>query len=234
MNKDLVKKLVVVAIIIVMAVVFRVYHVERFLSLEYLKASQERFATIYGEHEFFVLAAYFFLYVVVTALSLPGAAALSLGAGALFGFWKGVVLVSFASTIGATVACFVARFVLRDWVQRKFGDKLSAINEGITRGGPFYLFTLRLIPLFPFFVINLLMGLTPMPLKTFYWVSQVGMLAGTAVYVNAGKELGRIESLSGILSPRLLISFAILGVFPLVIKKLMALYRTRTGKVVGQ
>ncbi len=148
----------------------------------------------------------------------------------MFGLWTGLLVVSFASSIGATLACLVARFVLRDWVQNKFGDKLSAINKGIEAEGPFYLFTLRLVPIFPFFVINLLMGLTRMPLRTFYWVSQLGMLAGTAVYVNAGKELAKIDSLSGILSPSLLISFAILGIFPIAVKKLLAWYRSRSGK----
>ena len=227
MNKGVAKKIIAAAVLVGLVALFRLYHLERFLSLEYLKGSQARFITLYAEHQVVIMGAYFILYLLVTALSLPGAAAMSLAGGALFGFWRGVILVSFASSIGATLACFVARFVFRDWVQDRFGDRLSAVNEGIKREGSLYLFTLRLVPLFPFFVINLLMGLTPMPLKTFYWVSQVGMLAGTAVYVNAGRELGRIESLSGILSPRLLISFAILGVFPIVVKKILSAYRLR-------
>jgi uncharacterized membrane protein YdjX (TVP38/TMEM64 family) len=148
----------------------------------------------------------------------------------LFGLWTGLVVVSFASSIGATLACFVARFVLRDWVEGKFGDKLKTINQGVEREGAFYLFTMRLVPVFPFFVINLAMGLTRMPLRTFYWVSQLGMLPGTMVFVNAGKELGRIESLSGILSPGLIISFVILGLFPLAAKKTVGWYRARAGK----
>ncbi|MDP2157726.1 MAG: TVP38/TMEM64 family protein, partial [Nitrospirota bacterium] len=147
--------------------------------------------------------------------------------GALFGLLTGTVIISFASSIGATLACFVSRYLLRDWVQKKFGDRLSVIDRGITEDGAFYLFTLRLIPVFPFFVINLLMGLTKMPLKTFYWVSQLGMLAGTVVYVNAGKELGKIDSLKGILSPGLIISFVLLGLFPIVTKKLMGWHRKR-------
>ena len=161
---------------------------------------------------------------------IPGAAVLTLAGGALFGFVVGTVVVSFASTIGATLACFVSRFLLREWVQKKFGDKLQSVNKGIEDEGAFYLFTMRLIPIFPFFVINLVMGLTRMPLRTFYWVSQVGMLPGTMVYINAGKELAKIDSLSGILSPSLLISFAILGLFPLTVKKLMKWYRTKKGK----
>ena len=166
----------------------------------------------------------------MTALSLPGAAVLTLAGGALFGLWVGIIVVSFASTIGATLACFVSRFILRDWVQNKFGDKLRTINRGIENEGAFYLFTMRLIPAFPFFVINLVMGLTKMPLFTFYWVSQIGMLAGTIVYINAGKELAKIDSLSGILSPGLIISFVILGLFPIMVKKVMGWYRGKKGK----
>lgn len=231
MSKSLIKKLSIVALLVGVAVLFRLYHLERYLSLEYIKASQEQFATLYVQNQFLVIGAYFLLYVLVTAFSLPGATVLTLAGGAFFGFWIGLVTVSFASSIGATLACFVARFALRDWVQNKFGDKLTAINEGIDREGAFYLFTMRLVPIFPFFVINLLMGLTRMPLRTFYWVSQLGMLAGTAVYVNAGKELAKIDSLSGVLSPSLLISFAILGLFPITVKKLVSFYRSRTGKL---
>ena len=155
---------------------------------------------------------------------------MTLAGGAMFGFWVGIIVVSFASTIGATLACFVARFLLRDWVQNKFGEKLSAINKGIENEGAFYLFSLRLVPIFPFFVINLAMGLTSLKLLTFYWVSQIGMFPGTIVFVNAGKELGKIESLSGILSPGLIISFIILGLFPITVKKLLSYYKKKTGK----
>ena len=141
-----------------------------------------------------------------------------------------MIIVSFASSIGATLACIVSRFILRDWVQAKFGNRLKTVNDGIEKEGAFYLFTLRLIPIFPFWLINLLMGLTKMPLRRFYWVSQVGMLPATIVYVNAGKELAKIESLSGILSPGLIISFAALGIFPLVAKKILSLYRKKRLK----
>jgi uncharacterized membrane protein YdjX (TVP38/TMEM64 family) len=157
---------------------------------------------------------------------------MTLAGGALFGLWKGTVIISFASSIGATLACLMARFVLRDWVKAGFGEKLKTIDEGFEREGTFYLFTLRLIPVFPFFLINLALGLTRMPLKTFYWVSQLGMLPGTIVYVNAGTELAKIESLSGILSPRLLISFALLGIFPLTAKKAVQFYRAHKQKPV--
>jgi uncharacterized membrane protein YdjX (TVP38/TMEM64 family) len=167
------------------------------------------------------------IYIAATTLSFPGAAALTLAGGALFGFWIGTIAVSFASTIGATFACFVSRFLLRHWVQKKFGDKLSLINRGIQKEGAFYLFTLRLIPVFPFFVINLAMGITPMPLVQFFWISQLGMLPGTMVYVNAGKELAKITSLSGILSPQLIFAFVLIGLFPITAKKLLEFYKRR-------
>jgi len=202
-----------------------VFDLGRFLSLSYVKSSQTSFVGLYAQNRALVIGIYMAVYILVTALSLPGAAVMTLAGGALFGLWVGTIVVSFASTIGATLACFVSRFILRDWVQNKFKDKLETINRGIEKEGAFYLFTMRLIPAFPFFVINLVMGLTRMRLFTFYWVSQVGMLAGTIVYVNAGKELGKIDSLSGILSPSLIISFVILGLFPIGVKKLMGWYR---------
>jgi pyruvate/2-oxoglutarate dehydrogenase complex dihydrolipoamide dehydrogenase (E3) component/uncharacterized membrane protein YdjX (TVP38/TMEM64 family) len=165
---------------------------------------------------------YFVLYVLATALSLPGALVLTLAGGAVFGFVEGFILVSFASTIGATLAFIAARYVLRDWVQQRFGDKLKPMNEGIAKDGAFYLFTLRLVPVFPFFLINLLMGLTSMRTFTYYWVSQVGMLAGTVIYVNAGTQLAAIDSLKGIVSPQILLSLAALGFFPLIAKKVLS------------
>jgi uncharacterized membrane protein YdjX (TVP38/TMEM64 family) len=142
-------------------------------------------------------------------------------------------VVSFASTIGATLACLVSRFLLRDWIQNKFGDRIAKVNEGIAKEGAFYLFTLRLIPVFPFWMINLAMGLSKISLARFYWVSQIGMLPGTMVFVNAGKELAKIESVNGIFSPSLIISFAFIGIFPIVIKKLLALYRSGRKKRIG-
>jgi pyruvate/2-oxoglutarate dehydrogenase complex dihydrolipoamide dehydrogenase (E3) component/uncharacterized membrane protein YdjX (TVP38/TMEM64 family) len=167
------------------------------------------------------------LYVLVTALSLPGAAVMTIAAGALFGLAWGTVLVSFASSIGATLAFMVSRYLMRDSVQKRFGDRLQAVNDGIEKDGAFYLFTLRLVPVFPFFLINLLMGLTPIRAATFYWVSQVGMLAGTLVYVNAGTQLAQLDSLTGILSPSLLLSFALLGIFPLIAKKILSVIKAR-------
>jgi uncharacterized membrane protein YdjX (TVP38/TMEM64 family) len=220
-------KLFLAAAIIVLIIVYWAFDLGRYFTLSYLKGSLEGFEALYADHRVLVILIYFFIYVVATSLSLPGAVVLTIVGGALFGFLTGTLIVSFASTIGATMACFVARFLLRDWVQGKFGDKIVKINEGIEKEGVFYLFTLRLIPVFPFWIINLVMGLTKMPLWTFYWVSQLGMLAGTMVYVNAGKELAKIDSLRGILSPGLIISFALLGIFPIAVKKLLALYKKR-------
>ena len=226
--------MLIVAAIIILVILFKVLGLGQYLTLDYLKTSQDKFTQLYANHRLAVIAAYMTVYIVVTALSLPGAAVMTLAGGAMFGLWIGVLVVSFASTIGATLACFVARFLLRDWVQNKFGKKLSAINKGVEKEGAFYLFSLRLVPIFPFFVINLAMGLTTMKLLTFYWVSQIGMLPGTMVFVNAGKELGKIESLSGILSPGLIISFVVLGIFPITVKKILYFYKKRTGKLPPQ
>jgi uncharacterized membrane protein YdjX (TVP38/TMEM64 family) len=209
---------------------YKIFNLGSYLSLSYIKESQQNFKILYSDHPIAVIGVYSMVYILVTSLSLPGAAVMTLAGGALFGLLRGTVIVSFASTIGATLACFVSRFVLRDWVQKRFGEKLRTVNSGIDREGPFYLFTLRLIPVFPFWLINLVLGLTTMPLRTFYWVSQIGMLPATVVYVNAGKELAKIDSLSGILSPGLIISFVLLGLLPLVAKKLIAWYKSRKEK----
>lgn len=224
------KKLIVVGVMLALGVAFFALDLGRFLTLDYVQASQARFAALYAEHAVAVLAGYFALYVAMAALSLPGATVISLAGGALFGFWVGLVVISFASSIGATLACAVSRFVLRDWVARRFGPTLAAMDRGVEREGAFYLFTLRLIPAFPFFLVNLAMGLTPLRLRTYYWVSQLGMLPGTMVYVNAGKELGGLTSLSGILSPSLLLSFALLGIFPLAARKVLGYVRSRSGR----
>lgn len=230
MRKDVAKKIGILAVLASLLTAFLIFDVGQYLTLAYLKASQERFAGFYADHRILVLGAYFTSYVLVAILSLPGAAVMTMAGGALFGFWTGLVVVSFASSVGATLACLVSRFLLRDWVQARFGDRLSAVNQGIEQEGSFYLFTLRLIPIFPFFVINLVMGLTRMPLASFYWVSQVGMLPATAVFVNAGKELAQVDSLSGILSPGLLASFALLGLFPLIAKRAVGLYKGRRSR----
>lgn len=212
-------KIILLAVILILVGAFFFFDLGQYLTLDYLKARQLEFQQFYAAHRMLTLGAFFIIYVVVTALSLPGAAIMTLAGGALFGFLPALIVVSFASSIGATLAFLVSRFLLRDWVQARFGKRLGAINTGVEKEGAFYLFTLRLVPIFPFFVINLAMGLTPLRTLTFYWISQLGMLPGTAVFVNAGTQLGQIESLSGILSPGLLFSFALLGLFPLIARK---------------
>jgi uncharacterized membrane protein YdjX (TVP38/TMEM64 family) len=206
---------------------FFVLDVGRFFTLEYVQSQRENFLSFYTEHQLLTIALYFVIYVIVTALSLPGAAIMTLVGGGIFGLLTGTIVVSFASTIGATLAFLASRFLLRDYVQRRFAEKLHAINRGIEKEGAFYLFTLRLIPIFPFFVINLVMGLTPLKTQQFFFVSQIGMLAGTIVYVNAGSQLASIESVGDILSPSLLLSFALLGVFPLLAKKFVGFIKAR-------
>ena len=230
MNKKIFNKIIIIAIVIAVIVAFKLLHLGDYFTLAYIKESQRKFEILYGEHRLTVIAVYMFIYILVTSLSLPGAVVMTLAGGALFGLVTGTVVISFASSIGATLACTVSRFVLRDWVQGKFGDKLKTVNEGVEREGAFYLFTLRLIPVFPFWLINLVFGLTRMPLKNFYWVSQIGMLPGTLVFVNAGRELAKIDSLSGILSTGLIISFVLLGIFPITAKKLIAFYRSKKMK----
>jgi len=206
---------------------FFAFDLGRYLSLDYFKSQQAAIESWRATHPMAALVGFFTAYVVITGLSLPGAAVMTLIVGAVFGLLQGTILVSFASTLGATLAFLASRFLLRDWVHSKFGERLRAINAGIEKEGGFYLFTLRLVPLFPFFMINLLMGLTPIKTRTFYWVSQLGMLAGTLVYVNAGTQIARIDSLSGILSPALLASFALLGVFPLIARKVVSALAAR-------
>ncbi len=225
--RPVVRKAVVLVVLGVLLAVFQFYNLGQYFTLAYIKASQARFAALYAREGLPVLAVYAAVYVIVTALSLPGAVVLTLAGGALFGLWTGTLVVSFASSIGATLACAVSRFLLRDWVQVRFADRIAPINRGIEREGALYLFTLRLIPLFPFWLINLAMGVTRMRLATFYWVSQAGMLAGTLLYVNAGKELAGIESPSGIISPRVLFSFVLLGIFPIAAKKIIDWIRKR-------
>jgi pyruvate/2-oxoglutarate dehydrogenase complex dihydrolipoamide dehydrogenase (E3) component/uncharacterized membrane protein YdjX (TVP38/TMEM64 family) len=200
------------------------------LNLDALKAQQDGLRQFASSHPLQSAGLFFLLYTAVTALSFPGAAILTLAGGAIFGLGWGMLIVSFASALGATLAFLAARFLFHDLVQRRFGERLTAFNEGVARDGGFYLFTLRLVPVFPFFLINLLMGLTPIRTVTYTLVSQVGMLPGTLVYVYAGTELGRIESLKGILSPGLLLSFVLLGIFPLIAKKALDMFQARKNR----
>jgi pyruvate/2-oxoglutarate dehydrogenase complex dihydrolipoamide dehydrogenase (E3) component/uncharacterized membrane protein YdjX (TVP38/TMEM64 family) len=221
------RQVIVLLVLIAAVAAFFAFDLGRFLSLESLKQRQAELAALYDARPLWVIGVYFAIYVAATALSLPGAVILTLAGGAIFGLAVGTLVVSFASSLGATLAFLAARYLLRDGVRARFGARLADIDRGIAREGGFYLFTLRLVPLFPFFVINLLMGLTTMRAWTFYWVSQLGMLAGTLVYVNAGTQLARIESLKGILSPGLLGAFVLLGLFPLVAKKIVDALKAR-------
>lgn len=223
------KKAILAFILIAAIAAYFVFDLGQVLSLENFKASQADIVAAKDASPFLYITGFFILYVAVTGLSIPGAAIMSLVAGALFGVVLGTIIVSFASTIGATLAFLSARFVLRDWVQGKFGERLRAIDDGLEKDGAFYLFTLRLIPVFPFFVINLLMGLTRIKTRTFFWVSQLGMLPATVVFVNAGTQISRIDSTAGLLSPALIASFAALALFPWVAKGIVALVKRSRG-----
>ncbi|MFV9615416.1 MAG: FAD-dependent oxidoreductase, partial [Gammaproteobacteria bacterium] len=214
-------RLLLILLIVTLISIWFSFDLAQFLTLDYFKHQQASIESLKSDNPLIAIAAFAAIYITVAALSLPGAAILTLAGGAIFGLLWGTVIVSFASTIGATLAFFVSRTLLQNWVQSRFGDKLKTINDGIKKDGAFYLFTLRLVPLFPFFVINLLMGLTPIRAITFYWVSQIGMLAATLVYVNAGTQLAQIETIQGILSAELLASFILLGFFPLIAQKIV-------------
>ncbi len=217
----------IITIIVALGIIgsFFALDLGQYLTLEYVKSQQALLNEMVLTRPVEIAAIFFLGYVAVTAASLPGAAILTLVAGAMFGVWWGTLLVSFASSIGATLAMLIARFILREQVEARFGAQLSGINKGVEKEGAFYLFTLRLVPLFPFFAINLLMGLTKIKALTFFVVSQIGMLAGTFVYVNAGTQLAQIESMADILSVELLLSFALLGIFPLIAKKIVDIVR---------
>ncbi|WP_031435555.1 FAD-dependent oxidoreductase [Methylomarinum vadi] len=218
-------KWLLLLLIAVAVAAFIAFDLHQYLTLETLKTKQADIEAYRSAHPALAITVYALVYIAVTGLSLPGATVLTLAGGAIFGLLWGSLIVSFASTIGATLAFLAARFVFRDAVKARFEKRLQTIDEGIARDGAFYLFTLRLVPLFPFFAINLAMGLTALRTWTFYWVSQVGMLAGTVVYVNAGTQLARIDSLSGILSPAVLGAFVLLGLFPLIAKKMVEAIR---------
>ena len=220
----------ILAVLVALIAAFFAFDLDRHLSLDALQRSKAAIDQYRDAHAVLASAAFFGVYVAVTALSLPGAGILTLAGGAIFGLVWGLVLVSFASSIGATLAFLVSRFLLHDLIQKRFGDRLKAINAGVRKDGAFYLFTLRLIPAFPFFIINVLMGLTPIPVRTFYWVSQVGMLPVTTVFVLAGTELAKIERLQDILSPTLLASLVLIGLFPLIARKVVEKINARRKK----
>jgi pyruvate/2-oxoglutarate dehydrogenase complex dihydrolipoamide dehydrogenase (E3) component/uncharacterized membrane protein YdjX (TVP38/TMEM64 family) len=224
-KRPLLKISLLVMILLAIITIFS-FDITHFLSFSYLKENQAYFNTYYQDNPLLISLSFFIIYIISVAFSIPGATLLTLAGGTIFGFFWGLILISFASTIGATLAFLVSRFILRESIQQRFGSHLERINQGIEKEGAFYLFTLRLVPVFPFFIINLIMGLTPIKTWTFYWVSQIGMLAGTAVYVNAGTQLGQLESASGILSLPMIISFSLLGIFPFIAKKITSTIQT--------
>ena len=221
------KKIKIGLIIVIMLAIiaFFFYDVQQYATLDYIKAKQQNIFEYYKQNVFFVLVLFIFLYVLVTALSLPVATFLTLLGGALFGFSTGLIIVSFASTIGATLAFLMARFLAQNYVQKYYKKQLSKINKKFKSEGAFYLFALRLVPVFPFFIINVVMGLMTIKTWTFYWVSQLGMLPGTIVYVYAGTQLAQIETFSDITTPSMLIAFALLGLFPLIAKNFVQFMR---------
>jgi uncharacterized membrane protein YdjX (TVP38/TMEM64 family) len=223
------KKAVLALVLIGAIAAYFIFDLGQYLSLENFKASQADIVAAKDANPALYIAGFFLLYVAVTGLSIPGAAIMTLVAGALFGVVAGTIIVSFASTMGATLAFLSSRYVLRDWVRGKFGERLRAVDDGLEKDGAFYLFTLRLIPVFPFFVINLLMGLTRIKTGTFFWVSQIGMLPATIVFVNAGTQISRIQSTAGLLSPTLIASFVALALFPWAAKAIVAVVKRSRG-----
>jgi dihydrolipoamide dehydrogenase len=221
------KKLLLLLVIIALFVSAFVFDLTQYLSLDVLKEQQQQLNSLFAENPVSTFAIYFAIYVISTALSLPGATVLTLGAGAIFGFGWGLLLASFAASVGAFLSFLSARFILRDRVQAKFGERLQAINRGVERDGAFYLLSLRLVPIFPFFVINLVMGLTPIKAWTYYWVSQVGMLLGAAVYINAGTQLAQINSLGDVVSADLIGAFVLLGIMPIIAKFILGIVKRR-------
>jgi len=230
--KKAIHRTIVLSAIIAAVIIFVFFDIGHYLTFDYLKEKQHALEAYYSDNQIATIVIYMLVYIIVTAFSLPGAAVMSLAGGALLGFWAGVIAVSFASTIGATLAFLTSRFLLGNYVQEKFGDRLKAINEGMKKDGAFYLFSLRLVPVFPFFIVNLIMGLTPIKPIVYYLVSQIGMFPATLVFINAGTRLGQLESASGILSPSLLFSFALLGLFPLIAKKSLDYYKS--GKILSK
>jgi len=225
MKKNLGVKIVLLSIIVLLTWVFFLFDMDQQLSFANLKNEMGALKSYYENNKALTMMIYMVVYIAMAGLSLPGAVIMTLAGGGLFGLFYGTLLVSFASTIGATLAFLFSRYMFRNWVQHRFAFKLDLINRGIEKEGGFYLFTLRLVPVFPFFVINLAMGLTPLRLSVFYWVSQVGMLPGTLVFINAGTQLAKIESAGGILSPGLVFSFVLLGIFPIFAKRMTAYIR---------
>ncbi len=231
------KQIKVIILLVTFSIVlasFFAFELRQYLTLEYLKYAKSLFISYHEQNPLLVLGSYFLSYVVMTTFSLPGAIWMTLGAGAIFGLVKGTIMISFAATIGATLAMLISRYLLRNFVQSHFQKQMQTINSGIQKDGGFYLFTLRLLPVIPFFLINLAIGLTWLRTSTFYWVSQLGMLPGTLIYINAGSELAKLETLSDILSPTLTVSLVLLGIFPLLVRKLLSIIETKRAQKVAE
>ena len=219
------KKLILIAILASLIGAFFFFGLHEVFNLQYLQEKRGSFIELYQQNPFLIAGGFFLVYVAFAAHSLPAAAILTLAAGAIFGFWTGLILVSFASTIGATLAFLIARYILRDSMEKKFSNQLEKINQGVAKDGWLYCFSARLIPAFPFFVVNAVMALTKLKTLTFYWSSQLGMLPGTAVYVNAGTQISTIETLGDIASPKIIGSFLLLAIFPFTAKFIMSKIR---------
>ncbi len=224
---DTVKKLTIVAFVIVAIAAFFMSGLHEFFTLENLRDQRENWQQKFQENPILFGGAFFLVYVIFTSLNIPAAALLTVAAGALFGFWIGLIIVSFASTLGATISFLATRYLLRDGIEKKFSKQLEKINQGVEKDGALYVFGLRLVPIFPFFLVNMLLALTKIKTSTFYYASQIGMFFGTAIFVNAGKQLGEISSLSDILSPMMIASFVLLGVFPIVAKYILNFLQSR-------
>jgi uncharacterized membrane protein YdjX (TVP38/TMEM64 family) len=218
-------RLVLLAVVAALVAGWFLFDLGRYLDLAFLKEVHGSAVALVHERPVVSTIGFFLAYVFVTALSLPGAAVMTLAGGAVFGLIWGLVVVSFASTVGATLAMLIARRLLGDYVQKKFSRQLASVNGGLERDGGFYLFSIRMVPLFPFFVVNLVMGLTPIATWTYYWVSQVGMLPGTFVFVFAGTQLANVEGVGDVLSPGLIVALSLLGLFPLLARKFVAWLR---------
>ncbi len=220
-------KILLISAMLVMVAIFFISDLDKYFTLEFFRSKQTLIESYFTSSPVKTGLIYFCIYIIVTGLSLPGAAIMTLTGGAIFGLVWGTILVSFASSIGATIAFMVSRFLLRNAVMERFSENLKPVNDGMEKDGAFYLFTLRLVPVFPYFIINLVMGLTPIRTFTFYFITQLGMLPATIVFVNAGTQIAKIRAAGDILSPELIASFVLLGVFPLLAKKLLAFIKTR-------
>ncbi len=225
-RKNIMRFIVVLCLLFVIAAFWKLKLTE-YLSLESIRVQQTAIKGYYIQYPFLTVGIFFLAYILITALSFPGAAVMTILGGALFGFWQGVIIASFASSIGATLAFVLARFLMRDWIQGRYHNQLKILNDGFKKEGAFYLFTLRVVPAFPFFLVNILASIMPVKIVHFYGISQLGMLPGTIVYVFAGTELAKISSISGILSPTLFIAFILLGLFPIMAKKIIHQLRNK-------